>query len=204
MPHATHPPQTPSMRVAFKEWAVIVEALGRGRQSLILRKGGIAEDAGVFRVDHPRFLLFPTQFHQHRDHVLPDAADLADAAATQAPPPDQLRIRYAAAVVGWRLLASLGEVQALAGHHLWSPETIANRFTWGGEESIVLMALRVFRLEPPAELPMQPDYGGCRSWVTLEQDIDTAGALPVLDEAAHARWIASLQDALGSPLHFLA
>ena len=29
--------------IGFKEWAIVCEALGRGRQSVILRKGGIAE-----------------------------------------------------------------------------------------------------------------------------------------------------------------
>jgi hypothetical protein len=29
--------------VGFKEWAIVGEALGRGGQSIILRKGGIAE-----------------------------------------------------------------------------------------------------------------------------------------------------------------
>ena len=29
--------------VGFKEWAVVCEATGRGRQCIILRKGGIAE-----------------------------------------------------------------------------------------------------------------------------------------------------------------
>ena len=29
--------------VGFKEWAIVCEALGRGEQSIILRKGGIAE-----------------------------------------------------------------------------------------------------------------------------------------------------------------
>jgi hypothetical protein len=29
--------------IAFKEWAIVCEALGRGGQSIILRKGGIAE-----------------------------------------------------------------------------------------------------------------------------------------------------------------
>ena len=34
--------------VAFKEWAVICHRLGAGEQSLLLRKGGIAEEGGVF------------------------------------------------------------------------------------------------------------------------------------------------------------
>ena len=48
------------MRTAFKEWAVIVDALGRGQQILILRKGGISEGPGGFQVEQPEFLLFPT------------------------------------------------------------------------------------------------------------------------------------------------
>src|SRR5512138_2779668 len=54
------------MRTAFKEWAIVVDALGRGEQILILRKGGIAEGRGGFRPEHTRFLLFPTAFHEQR------------------------------------------------------------------------------------------------------------------------------------------
>ena len=52
-----------SMAVAFKEWALVCEALGRGQQSVILRKGGIAEGRGGFGFDHEEFYLFPTWFH---------------------------------------------------------------------------------------------------------------------------------------------
>ena len=38
------------LKDAFKEWAVICRALAEGRQALILRKGGIAEAGGDFRV----------------------------------------------------------------------------------------------------------------------------------------------------------
>jgi hypothetical protein len=34
--------------VGFKEWALVCEALGRGEQTIILRKGGIAEGRGGF------------------------------------------------------------------------------------------------------------------------------------------------------------
>ncbi len=30
------------MRIAFKEWMIVVDALGRGEQIIILRKGGIS------------------------------------------------------------------------------------------------------------------------------------------------------------------
>ena len=45
---------------ALKEWAVICRALAEGRQSLLLRKGGIAEAGGAFQVEQPRFWLLPT------------------------------------------------------------------------------------------------------------------------------------------------
>mgnify|MGYP003343766761 CR=1 FL=1 len=61
------------LAVAFKEWAVICAELAAGRQSVILRKGGISEGAGGFRVEHPAFLLFPTLYHQQREKVLPAA-----------------------------------------------------------------------------------------------------------------------------------
>ena len=52
------------LQYAFKEWAVICEALGEGRQAIILRKGGIDEDGGGFSVQHRQFWLYPTYVHQ--------------------------------------------------------------------------------------------------------------------------------------------
>ena len=46
----------PSSNIAFKEWAVVVDALGQGEQVLILRKGGIREERGEFHVDHREFI----------------------------------------------------------------------------------------------------------------------------------------------------
>ena len=43
-------------RFAFKEWAVTCQALAAGRQSLLLRKGGIHERNGRFEVEHARVL----------------------------------------------------------------------------------------------------------------------------------------------------
>ena len=61
------------MIAAFKEWRVVVDALGRGEQIFILRKGGIHEGRGGFKMDYMEFALFPTEFHQQRDSVIPSA-----------------------------------------------------------------------------------------------------------------------------------
>ena len=66
-------------RFAFKEWAVTCQALAAGRQSLLLRKGGIHERNGRFEVEHAEFWLFPTRFHQNPDEIRDEAPALVAA-----------------------------------------------------------------------------------------------------------------------------
>src|SRR5688572_19937286 len=113
---------------AFKEWAVVCEALAQGRQSLILRKGGIDEDTGDFRALHDRFWLYPTYTHQQRDGIQEDARPLLDHVMTNPPPPGKLRLQYWAEVVTiYRIHDELTPL-LLSHLHIWSEETVRNRF----------------------------------------------------------------------------
>lgn len=179
---------------------MIVEALGRGHQSLILRKGGIAEGRLGFRIEHSQFLLFPTQFHQQREQVTPQGQSLFDALPETTGAPDTVNVEYVASVCGWRKFDSLEQAQRLENSHLWRREVIADRFAWGREASIHAVALRVTRLAEPRRIPMRPEYSGCRSWIELETDVDPSGATPVLDESIHEERMLRMQAALGGPL----
>ena len=55
--------------IGLKEWSVIIEALGRGDQIILLRKGGISEATRRFTVSHDEFFLYPTQFSPGRRHA---------------------------------------------------------------------------------------------------------------------------------------
>src|ERR1700740_3298907 len=103
------------MRTAFKEWAIIVDALGRGEQIVILRKGGISEGRGGFKVEQPRFLLFPTLFHQQRESVTAPAQARYDEIAPGFAPPDRLRLEYFAEVVLAKRLDSLADANRFGG-----------------------------------------------------------------------------------------
>src|SRR5947209_17510160 len=46
---------------ALKEWASVIDALGIGRQIVLIRKGGLADRS--FGVEAERFYLFPTNYH---------------------------------------------------------------------------------------------------------------------------------------------
>jgi hypothetical protein len=80
---------------------------------------------------------------------------------------------------------------------VWRPEVIRERFDWGREAAIHAMALRIHALREAVELPMIPAYGGCRSWVELEHDVDVSGAVPVLSESEFAIQLARFEGVLG-------
>jgi hypothetical protein len=172
------------MRTAFKEWATVVDALGRGEQILILRKGGISEGRNGFQLEHSEFLLYPTLYHQQRESVVASAQARYDEIAPRLPPPEIVRLEYYAEVVHWRRLECLSDAETLRGQHCWRDEVIASRFDWGKARNIFALALRVYRLPLAIELPALASYGGCKSWVELEKDVLTTGSVPVLDQVA--------------------
>lgn len=171
------------MNVAFKEWAVVVDALGRGEQIFILRKGGIHEGRGGFAIEHSSFLLFPTRFHQQRDAVIASAQARFDQLEPKFPPADTLRLEYWCNVVEWHELTSESAFEALRGQHIWRDEVLRERFDWGKSRGIFAIAVRVFRLPRAIDLPLRAEYGGCKSWVTIERELDRGGSAPVLDDA---------------------
>jgi hypothetical protein len=182
------------MRIAFKEWAVVVDALGQGDQIVIFRKGGISEGRGGFQVEHDAFFLFPTLFHQQRESVLPAAQARYDLIAPKFSP-TQLRLDYFARVVDWRFLDTLEAARRLEGQHVWREDVIRERFDWGKARSIYAMAVRIFRLAHPVALPMRPEYGGCKSWIELESAIPPEGE-PVLTDREFQEKLARFHAAL--------
>ena len=64
-------PAVSAPHIALKEWAALVAAIGDGKQTILLRKGGIRE--GPFKATASSFYLFPTAFHSEGRLVKPDA-----------------------------------------------------------------------------------------------------------------------------------
>lgn len=174
--------------VAFKEWAVICRALAAGRQSVILRKGGIAETGGEFRPEHPRFLLLPTYFHeQQRAGIKPEYLPELDAAEADRPPPGTLRFTHVADVTAVRKLTDLSAALAIDPAHAWTPETVRQRFHYRAP-GLYLMTVRVSALPAPVEVRDRTEYAGCKTWVELADDVPIAGATPVLTDAVFDRY----------------
>jgi hypothetical protein len=167
---------------AFKEWTLICEALSSGTQSLIIRKGGIAEGRDGFRFKHADFLLFPTLFHEQVTKL-----KLPPETALPQPREDGQHSVALAAQVDWtRDVTDWAKVRALAPFHLWTEAEIEKRFRQDDQPGVSVAFVRISRLSAPLVFPDSPKYGGCRSWIELPDLPADAQLIPVLDDAAHA------------------
>jgi hypothetical protein len=172
-------------QVAFKEWAVICEALGAGRQSLILRKGGIHEGRAGFRVEHPEFWLFPTNFHQAVDDLSSDYRDLWEVVRQNLPTAAAIPLRFYAVVEQTMEIADANILPKLQGLHGWSEGVIRERFHYK-RPGLFALFVRIFELPDVILVENSPQFAGCRSWVELPDALPTTRLRPVLSDAAHA------------------
>jgi hypothetical protein len=162
---------------AFKEWAAICRALVQGRQRLILRKGGIREPGGSFRIEHSEFLLLPTFVHQSPESLKPEARDLLQEIDADRPPLGTVVFQHWARVTKAAEVRSLAELERLREEHVWSDEVVAERFhRW--EELLHVLYVEVATLPQPISRPWDESYGGCRSWARLTVPVDCVETLP--------------------------
>jgi hypothetical protein len=164
--------------VAFKEWEGVCDALERGDQAIILRKGGIEEGPGGFVPEHPVFWLYPTRVHQAQQGLKPGAGRPAEPAHEGA-----VAIRALAVVELIGLIDRPELLPELDDLHVWTQETVEKRFSYK-RPGLWVLGVRVFRRPVSAVLPVTPEHAGCKTWVPLDRPLPTQGATPVLDAGA--------------------
>ena len=183
-------------RIALKEWAVVCAAMAAGRQAISLRKGGLDEGPDGFRVQHPEFWLLPTQFHEGRESLTPDAEPLLADTLANLPPPGKIRIAQYVVVDEVRHVTILRR-SAMRGLHIWSDDTVRRRFEYR-QPGLNLLLLRVYQLLQPLLVSDTPQIAGCRSWVELPSELPTGGATPVLNDEEFAAVREAVERAIGS------
>src|SRR4051812_28816495 len=166
--------------VGFKEWALVCEALGRGEQSVLLRKGGLAEGREGFGFWHSEFFLFPTFFHEQVVKVRTPAAEMPPA------PAGKIEIRYFAKLEAQKEISEWTQAAALEPLHILGQSVVRQRFEYQGA-GLHAALVRVFRLEPVWIFPDNSAYGGCRSWVNLPEYPPGIRVEPVLNDDEHRK-----------------
>src|SRR5579872_4002897 len=148
---------------ALKEWASAIAALGRGDQVVLIRKGGIADPK--FGLEAERFYLFPTNFHDGGGE----------------PPPIIPITHWCEAVRTWEV-HRLDTLLRLAPHVVFARSVLETRYRFRSDQAIHVIGVRAWTLRQPHDVHMTGAYAGCRSWVSLDEEIDIDGSTAVLGE----------------------
>ena len=153
------------MTTALKEWSAAVHALLDGRQSVLLRKGGIGEKR--FAVAAEEFLLFPTVAHSHAARVRPEHRDLLDGSAPDSTE-EQVLIRAAAKVVAAVAVSNADGLADIEDLHIWTAESVRkDRLDFRPRHRLTVLVVQAAPLIEPIRLAREPQYGGCTSWVQV-------------------------------------
>ncbi|MGP4053770.1 DUF1802 family protein [Mycobacterium sp. 4D054] len=156
-------------RPALKEWSAAIHALLDGRQTVLLRKGGIHEKRFEVapEVAASRFLLFPTVAHSHAERVRPEHRDLLEPAAADSTE-DAIVVRAGATVVAAIAVERPEGLKAVAPFHIWTEESVrSDRLDFRPRHRLTALVVSAVPLAEPVRLVRTPDYRGCSSWVQL-------------------------------------
>jgi hypothetical protein len=178
---------------ALKEWSAAVHALLDGRQTVLLRKGGIHEKR--FAVTASRFLLFPTVAHSHAERVRPEHRELLDAAAADSTD-DAIVLRAGAKVIAAVEVNQPDALEEIAPLHIWTAESVrADRLDFRPKHRLTVLVVQASPLLEPLRLARTPDYAGCTSWVQLP--VNPEWTEPLHDDATLAAIAERVRAAVG-------
>jgi len=152
--------------IALKEWACVVLALERGIQTLLLRKGGILDPAGEFRLDHDEFLLYPTYEHQREEMLKPEHRYLFQE-SVDLQRGKLIRIGSKARVVEAKLLASPAECEQVFYRHIYTEEYVGLRRAYKPDRPLWAVQVETIPIAIPLEFTETAEQSGCKSWVEV-------------------------------------
>lgn len=158
---------------ALKEWSSVVDALGRGDQVVLIRKGGIAD--AKFGIETDRFYLYPTYFHRGENEHRPSVT-----------------IAHWCEVVRTWSTRDADVLDRLEAVVALPRETLEARYRFRPDQALHIIGVRTYALARPAEVAFREHYAGCRSWISLDDEIDIDGSRPVLEDEALEAKLASV------------
>ena len=183
---------------ALKEWNVAVDALAGGETILLLRKGGIREQAGQFNVADKQVLLYPTFEHQQPDLLKPNFASQVTTVESGWHP-EIIRIGSWAEITDVFVVAWEQAIVALFPYHIWNEKFVSDRLKWKQNQPIFILLLRVYRLAEIREIPYIAEYGGCRSWIDLADSIPLEGSEAVLSDREYIERSNKIRNLIANP-----
>ncbi len=169
--------------IALKEWSVVINALSKGEQILLMRKGGIAEETKDFKVLEPAFYLFPTYLHQKKELLKEKYQSSVDEEiANWDQNSKDIPIRYYAEVVKEIEIETIEQLNKLMPYHIWTENFAEGKLHWKKEKPLHVLMVRVYEIMQAHSIKFKDEYNGCKSWVSIDPPDGNVQLKPVLTD----------------------
>lgn len=165
----------------LKEWNATVEALGQGKQTVLIR---------TYKTNLKEFLLYPTVSYSNKDNYLESFQNkhqpFVEEHALPKKEGEKVEIKYYATL---EKLAekSVQSTSRLQKFYIWTPEHVKSYLK--GQKAYI-WALRVYELKEP--FMAEPTPGAIR-YANLKKEVSLEGIKPVLSDEEFLKTI----DAVG-------
>lgn len=159
-----HCPRIPVKEIGLKEWAVVIDAIKKGEQLILVRKGGLIEETKEFRLEDTSFYLYPT-FEHNTSSPLQEASICCLAHVT-----DDIELSDGHAL------------EKISSFHIFTDEYAKQHLYWKKTKPLHILIVRAYGLSKPVTIPVLEQYSGCRSWIKLETAIEKVDFIPILDD----------------------
>jgi hypothetical protein len=187
---------------ALKEWAVVCKGLEEGRQTILLRKGGIMERKHGFELKHNDFCIFPTYEHQSREFLQQDYVDKLDPVLDRNPSNRLNNISLYARVIVVKETFDSDLVHKLHDFHIWNERYINTRMNYNPAKPISIILLRIYKLYNDIQVDLSPQQAGCKSWIDIHslnmEYLQENIGKPVLDNETFEKTYSVLMEVLDS------
>ena len=181
---------------ALKEWATVLEAMGRGEQLVLIRKGGLIEPGSGFELINTTFVFYPTFEHQAVNYLRPEFRGYFEQASAKRASEGQVRFDLVGVAVSSVSSSDPEIIKRLEPFHIYNDEFKTQRLKWQPDQPLLVAVIRAYRLPSPITIPVAPAYAGCKSWVQLDQPISLSGAQPVMSDPEFDRRLRQIQPLL--------
>lgn len=185
---------------ALKEWNIAIQALELGETIMLLRKGGIREQNGKFKVEQEKILLYPTFEHQKPTLLKSEYADQVQPVSSGWHP-ETVKISSFAEIthiLSWNSSQDESLIDLLMPFHIWNETFVRDRIQFKPQQPLYILLLRTYKLSQIYEISYHPNYGGCRSWIELQEPILWENMVPVLTQEDYEQKVSIIAKILQS------
>ncbi len=157
---------------ALKEWQVVNDAILEGKQSILVRKGGILDTINDFPPEEKEFLIFPTYEHQKKEYVKKEFHYLfKEPEVSKCEVGEVLLEKYKI-----NLLCKLKECKQITDkkqlkdilqYVIYTYEFLEMRFNYRQDEPLNVLVIEPHTLEKEILVEYTDSIKGCKSWITI-------------------------------------